>query len=168
MDNTKLAKTWLMLREELECIIKNKEYFLFDKILEKYQIKEEDFIWGISRSYKMDFYYKVFELYCLQENYPKAIEMLEYFNAYDGGYLYRDVLFDDKIRLDGITEKNITSNRMTIRIITQKENITTEMQEIPFETKKVETDELIKGSEKIVQKGEAGEVQVTLKAPRSE
>ena len=66
-------------------------------------------------------------------------------------------------RLDGITEKNITSNRMTIRIITQKENITTEMQEIPFETKKVETDELIKGSEKIVQKGEAGEVQVTLK-----
>ena len=35
MDNTKLAKTWLMLREELECIIKNKEYFLFDKILEK-------------------------------------------------------------------------------------------------------------------------------------
>ncbi len=105
MDNTKLAKTWLMLREELECIIKNKEYFLFDKILEKYQIKEEDFIWGISRSYKMDFYYKVFELYCLQENYPKAIEMLEYFNAYDGGYLYRDVLFDDKIRLDGITEQ---------------------------------------------------------------
>lgn len=102
MDKKKLRKTWLLLTEELQNIINSKEYFLLDKILEKYKIKEEDYIWGISRSYKMDFYYKIFVLYCLQENYHKALEILEYFNAYDGAYLYRDVLSDDKVRLGSI------------------------------------------------------------------
>lgn len=105
MEKTKLRKTWLMLTEELENIIDNKEYFLLDKILEKYNIKEEDYIWGISRSYKMDFYYNIFILYCLQENYHKAVEIAEYFNAYDGGYLYEDILADDNIRLGGIKDQ---------------------------------------------------------------
>ena len=50
MENIKLQETWLKLTEEVEHIINTKEYFLFAKILEKYQIQEKDFIWGISRS----------------------------------------------------------------------------------------------------------------------
>ncbi len=62
MDKTKLSTTWLMLIEELDNIINSKEYFLLDKILEKYNIKEEDYIWGISRDYKMDFHNYIFML----------------------------------------------------------------------------------------------------------
>ena len=105
MDKTKLSTTWFMLTEELENIINSKEYFLLDKILEKYNIKEEDYIWGISRDYKMDFHYHIFVLYCLQENYHKAMETVEYFNAYDGGYLHRDILSDSNVRLGAIKDQ---------------------------------------------------------------
>ncbi len=66
-------------------------------------------------------------------------------------------------RLNDSTEKTKVTNKMTIEIITQKETILTETQVIPFETKKIENPDVVKGSEKIVQQGEDGEDKVTLK-----
>ena len=76
MDKTKLSTTWLMLIEELDNIINSKEYFLLDKILEKYNIKEEDYIWGISRDYKMDFHNYIFIFHIQKNQYICKMETI--------------------------------------------------------------------------------------------
>ena len=69
----------------------------------------------------------------------------------------------NRYKLDGITEKTIVSSNTTIKIITQKEVITTEIIDIPFETKIIENSSLFKGIERVTQQGINGSMQVTLK-----
>lgn len=65
--------------------------------------------------------------------------------------------------LKDITESTKTNSKMTINITTLKETIVTEMQEIPFETDTVETDDLLKGEERVILEGITGEATITIK-----
>lgn len=75
---------------------------------------------------------------------------------------YSDEL-GESYRLEGTTENTTATSKMTIEIITHKDIIVTDTEEIPFETKKIESDKLTKGFEQVVQQGVNGQVQVTLK-----
>lgn len=65
--------------------------------------------------------------------------------------------------LNDMTESTKTKSKMTINITTLKETITTEVQEVPFETDTVKTEDLVKGEERIILEGIAGEATITIK-----
>ena len=65
--------------------------------------------------------------------------------------------------LNDITESTKTKEKMTISITTLKETITTEVQEIPFDTDTVGTEDLVKGEERVILEGITGEATITVK-----
>jgi len=69
----------------------------------------------------------------------------------------------NRYKLDGVTEKTRVSSNTTIKIITQKDVIITEIIDIPFETKRIENSDLFVGIEHVTQVGTNGTKQVTLK-----
>jgi Uncharacterized protein conserved in bacteria len=65
--------------------------------------------------------------------------------------------------LNDIPQSTKTKSKMTIDITTVKETIVTEVQAIPFKTDTVKTDSLVKGEERVVNEGVAGEATITTK-----
>lgn len=71
-------------------------------------------------------------------------------------------LSDDYI-LNDVTEETEISDNMVIDITSKKENIYTVSENIPFETEIKNNDDMAYGTERIVQEGSFGEVEITMK-----
>ena len=93
------------------------------------------------------------------------VPRLVYTSKTNVGDVIKESLQDlgNRYKLDGVTEKTRVSSNMTIKIITQKDVIITEIIDIPFETKRIENSDLFVGIEHVTQAGSNGTKQVTLK-----